>query len=288
MKLRSKVMLLTTASVLVSCLVLIGLVNWQGRVLQHETDIEMDSMTRQQVATVTQGLYNMARNQHESVLREIEADLRVAGRILRDMGGVSIGDDLVDWTIVNQFTKAESKVQLPQMMVGGMWLGKNSDFGNMSPVVDDITSLTGATCTVFQRVPGTDDMLRVSTTVKKLDGKRAIGTFIPKVHDGKPNGVVAAVLNGETFFGRAFVVNAWYLTAYQPIKNRKDEVVGILYVGVAQDTVLETTKEAIAEVVVGKTGNAWALGASGQEAGKFVVSRGRQSDGENILGTKGR
>ena len=61
-------------------------------------------------------------------------------------------------------------------------------------------------------------MLRVATNVIGENGKRAIGTFIPAIGaDGQPNPVVAAVLRGETFVGRAFVVNAWYMAAYEPL-----------------------------------------------------------------------
>lgn len=47
-----------------------------------------------------------------------------------------------------------------------------------------------------------------------LNVARAIGTFIPGVNsDGKPNPVTATVMKGETFTGRAFVVNGWYITS---------------------------------------------------------------------------
>ena len=64
-------------------------------------------------------------------------------------------------------------------------------------------------------------MLRVATNVKKLDGSRAIGTYIPATNpDGKANKVIKTVLEGNTFYGRAFVVNAWYVTAYEPIWDK--------------------------------------------------------------------
>ena len=285
-KLRTKVMLLAGGSVLVSCLVIIGLVAWQGHSLERELNSQMDEMSRKQVEKIAQGLFHMAKNQHESILREIKSDLRIASRLLSQAGGISLAEEQVEWTVVNQFTKASSQVKLPKMMLNGKWLGQNQDFDTPSPLVDEITSMTGATCTIFQRIPGSDDMLRVSTTVKKLDGKRAIGTYIPRTHQGKPNRVVATVLSGQTFFGRAFVVNAWYLTAYQPIQDRQGQVVGILYVGVDQDKVLETTKQAIAELEVGKTGYAWVLGCTGQEKGRVYVSQRRQQKGQNLMEVK--
>jgi two-component system NtrC family sensor kinase len=68
--------------------------------------------------------------------------------------------------------------------------------------------------------------IRVSTNVKNEDGSRAITTLVSEeVHN--------TVLNeGKRFVGEAFVVNAWYISAYEPIKDIDGFIVGILYVGV--------------------------------------------------------
>jgi hypothetical protein len=44
-------------------------------------------------------------------------------------------------------------------------------------------------------------------------------------------------LSGKTFRGRAFVVNAWYISAYEPFLNAKGEIIGMFYVGVKQEGV---------------------------------------------------
>jgi signal transduction histidine kinase len=54
---------------------------------------------------------------------------------------------------------------------------------------------------------------------------RAIGTRVSQA-------VRAAVLQrGETWLDRAFVVNDWYVSAYEPLHNSAGERVGMLYVG---------------------------------------------------------
>ena len=78
------------------------------------------------------------------------------------------------------------------------------------------------TATIFQ------GDLRISTNVMNQDGSRAIGTLIAK-------DVYEAVLErGERWIARAFVVNDWYITAYEPIKNAEGEIIGILYVGILE------------------------------------------------------
>ncbi len=78
------------------------------------------------------------------------------------------------------------------------------------------------TATIFQ------DDLRISTNVKNGDGSRAIGT---RVSEEVYNQVV---VNGKPYIGRAYVVNNWYITAYEPIENINHQIIGILYVGILE------------------------------------------------------
>ncbi len=75
------------------------------------------------------------------------------------------------------------------------------------------------------------DDVRISTNVRlfaEADGRgeaRAIGTRVSQA-------VHAAVLGrGETWLGRAFVVNDWYVSAYEPLADSSGRRVGMLYVG---------------------------------------------------------
>ena len=78
------------------------------------------------------------------------------------------------------------------------------------------------TATIFQ------GDLRISTNVKTRDGRRAVGTRVSEEVFNK------VVREGTTWKERAFVVNDWYLAAYEPIRNVSGEVIGILYVGVLE------------------------------------------------------
>ncbi len=78
------------------------------------------------------------------------------------------------------------------------------------------------TATIFQ------GDLRISTNVKTRDGKRAIGTRVSEEVYEKVLG------EGKTWKTDAFVVNEWYLTAYEPIRNVTGDVIGILYVGILE------------------------------------------------------
>jgi methyl-accepting chemotaxis protein len=210
----------------------------------------------------------------------------VARDVLRRTGAVKLAPETATWSAVNQFTKKTSSVELPRMMAGDSWLGQNADASATTPVVDEAQKLVGGTCTVFQRMNDSGDMLRVATNVLKKDGCRAIGTYIPATNpDGTPNKVVSTVLRGQTFRGRAFVVNAWYITAYEPIFDDRSEVVGVLYVGIKQESV-ESLRRQIMSIKVGETGYVYVLNATGASRGHYVISARGKRDGEDIWNAK--
>ncbi|MBC7187937.1 MAG: cache domain-containing protein [Calditrichaeota bacterium] len=78
------------------------------------------------------------------------------------------------------------------------------------------------TATIFQ------DDLRIATNVTFPDGRRAIGT---RASEEVYQHVVG---KGLPWTSRAFVVHDWYITAYEPIRNLKGDIIGMLYVGMLE------------------------------------------------------
>ncbi|MBW2004048.1 MAG: cache domain-containing protein [Deltaproteobacteria bacterium] len=86
--------------------------------------------------------------------------------------------------------------------------------------------------------------LRISTNVMTPDGKRAIGTRVSKE-------VKEYVLTkGKKWTDRAFVVNDWYITAYEPIEDIFGKRVGMLYVGVLEAKYADIRKKALSVFVL--------------------------------------
>ncbi|UCE99365.1 MAG: cache domain-containing protein [Planctomycetota bacterium] len=89
------------------------------------------------------------------------------------------------------------------------------------------------TATIFQRD------LRISTNVQRDDGSRAIGTRVSEeVYE-------QVLVKGLPWIDRAFVVNNWYIAAYEPIKDIKGKIIGILYVGILEEKFIDMRKKAI-------------------------------------------
>ncbi|MFH1524033.1 MAG: cache domain-containing protein [Chloroflexota bacterium] len=89
------------------------------------------------------------------------------------------------------------------------------------------------TATIFQ------DDVRISTNVHNTDGSRAIGTRVSEeVYQ-------QVVVDGEQWIGRAYVVNDWYISAYEPIQDPNDKIIGILYVGILEQKYTDIKNHAI-------------------------------------------
>jgi len=119
------------------------------------------------------------------------------------------------------------------VLYGGLLLNKDYE------VVDRVKELVYKDEKYKGREKGTVTIFledaRISTNVRNEDGTRAIGTRVSQEVNS------AVLIHGNEWIGRAFVVNDWYLTAYAPIKNINEEIIGMLYVGMLEKPYLDTT-----------------------------------------------
>ena len=286
MKIRTKITLMGALLPLISVVIVLLLIVLQRQNLSTRLGKTLDSQISEELVLLSSEVYALCRTENDAVGRNLEADLNTSRDILHRAGTVSLSRQVVSWNAKNQFTGELTQLVLPRLQVGASWLGQVADTTAYVPVVDDTVKLTNAACTVFQRMNEQGDMLRVATSVVGKDGARAIGTYIPAVNpDGSPNQVVSTVLSGNTFEGRAFVVDSWFITAYEPIHDAKGSVIGMLFVGVKQEN-LKTLIKTIQAIRVGDTGYAYVLQGSGAARGTYIVSKDGGRDGENIWDQK--
>ena len=118
----------------------------------------------------------------------------------------------------------DDKQNIIGILIGGVLINRNYEIvDKVKQVVYEGEIYEGkeiGTVTIFQ------NDLRISTNVKNEDGTPAITTLVSEEVDD------AVLRDGGRWLGDAFVVNAWYITAYEPIRDINDNIIGILYVGV--------------------------------------------------------
>jgi len=130
---------------------------------------------------------------------------------------------LADGMVLKAAAPVLADGRLLGIVYGGVLLNRGED------IVDSVkeTAYAGetwrgkeiGTATIFQ------DDVRIATNVVAQNGERAIGTRVSEeVYE-------RVVREGGRWVARAFVVDDWYITAYGPIRDPDDNVIGILYVG---------------------------------------------------------
>ncbi len=284
LRLSIKVSLLGAISVLITATALLVLATWQSGLYNRLAQHEVEELVSSDLDHITNGVYHLVEVENEVVQQQVDYNLKVAHHLQQNAGKVHLSKETVMWNAVNQYTKQSKPIRLPKMLFGNRWLGQNTDLSVKTDIIDDITSLVGETATIFQRINEQGDMLRIATNVQSVDGKRAIGTFIPAINpDGTPNPVVSTILRNETYHGRAYVVNAWYLTAYEPLRDHTGKLVGMLYVGVKQQIVEARIRPAILQTEIGKTGYVYILAGKGARKGHYIISKNGERDGENLF-----
>lgn len=127
-------------------------------------------------------------------------------------------------------------------LVGGRLLNRNLDF------IDTINGLVYRDRSLPEGSQGTAtlflDDVRVSTNVRLFENVRALGTRVSAEVRERVLG------EGQVWRDRAFVVNDWYISAYQPITDSFGERVGMLYVGFLEAPFLQAKANSVLTVTV--------------------------------------
>lgn len=283
MKIQGKITAMGVTLVVLTTAAIVGITHFQEKRIGLSVTNIIENQARQETSKVARSIHLMCEVMRESVTDTVLHNLKVANALLHNKGGISFTPETVRWVAVNQFTKETKSVLLPKMRIGNQWFGQNRDAAYHTPLVDEVKQLVGGTASVFQRMNEDGDMLRIATNVLQNNGMRAIGTYIPAVNpDGSANEVITAVMSGKTFVGRAFVVNAWYITAYQPIWDKGHEkVVGVLYFGEKQENVV-SLRQGIKAMQVGQSGEVFILGGTNKHRGVVQISRQQGIEGTSF------
>ena len=122
------------------------------------------------------------------------------------------------------------------VLYGGLLLNHNYNLVNeiLNTIFSDATfeGKPIGTFTIF----GKDT--RIATNVVNAEGKRAVGTQAGAT-------VIKTVLtDGQNWLDRAQVVGNWYVTAYRPLLDVDKNRIGMLYVGVLEDSFAEVRDNA--------------------------------------------
>lgn len=183
-------------------------------------------------------LVSMFERERSLKLDRVKTNLAVAHAVFHSMPLNELPAE-IQMDVTHQITKNTHTVRLKKWIWGGDILHESH------LLVDSLKNMFGGTVTVFQKADS--GYVRISTNVPDDKGHRATGTYIPN-----DSPVIRAIEQGKTYYGRAYVVNDWYITAYEPLVL-DGEIKGILYVG-DQEKDLTRLREIIYRLRIGETG----------------------------------
>jgi methyl-accepting chemotaxis protein-2 (aspartate sensor receptor) len=150
----------------------------------------------------------------------------------------------------------------------------NMDFS----IPDQFLERSGAVATIFAR--SGDDFVRVTTSLKKQDGSRAIGTLLDR-----KGPAYALLLANKSYTGLAALFGKRLITQYRPVTDASGRVIGALFVGVDVDKEIQSVQDGIRNLKIGDSGYYFVVNASnGAERGKLIVhpaAAGQNADNAN-------
>lgn len=169
-----------------------------------------------------------------------------------------------------------ASLNVPVMKMGGKVLNLNFQ------QVDKFSALTGGVATVFARKG--EDFVRITTSLKKEDGSRAVGTLLGNKHPG-----YAKLIKGESYVGKANLFGRDYMTKYVPLKDDRGETIGILFIGADFTEGLKSLKDKIRSIKVGQTGCIYVLNSDeSKNYGELIVHPVKEGQGtQDIKDSKG-
>ena len=160
-------------------------------------------------------------------------------------------------------------VAAPTLLAGGQPL--DLDYS----IPDQFLKKSGAIATIFAR--DGDDFVRITTSLKKQDGARAVGTKLDRAGPA-----YAPLVAGRSYTGLAKLFGRSYITQYKPVTDATGRVIGALFVGLDIGNELKLVEDGIRSLKIGDNGYYFVLDASqGPSRGTFVVhpdADGRPAD----------
>ena len=150
---------------------------------------------------------------------------------------------------------AVGSLQTPALYLGATRL--NNDFSE----VDDFTRMTAGVATVFVR--DGEEFVRITTSLTKQDGTRALGTVLDHQHPAYQK-----LLAGQGYVGRALLFDRFYMTQYTPVRDTGGRVIAVLFVGFDYTDAQNLQMRNLSDFRIGSTGSLALL----DEQGKWLVA----------------
>ncbi|MGP9826737.1 methyl-accepting chemotaxis protein [Ectopseudomonas khazarica] len=156
--------------------------------------------------------------------------------------------------------RSDERVTVGSLQAPALYLGATR-LNNEFTEVDDFTRMTAGVATVFVR--DGDEFVRITTSLTKQDGTRALGTVLDHQHPAYQK-----LLAGQGYVGRALLFDRFYMTQYTPVRDTGGRVIAVLFVGFDYTDAQKLQMRNLTDFRIGSTGSLAIL----DEQGKWLVA----------------
>jgi len=143
--------------------------------------------------------------------------------------------------------RPDQPVTVAGVQTPGLYLGEEVLNNNFTEV-DEFKQMSGGVATLFVR--SGEDFIRVSTSLTKQDGSRAIGTALDHQHPAYQR-----LLGGQGYVGRAVLFDRSYMTQYSPVRDASGKVIAVLFVGFDYTDAQNAQFDNLKRFRIGQTGS---------------------------------
>lgn len=165
----------------------------------------------------------------------------------------------------------KGKTTVDDKSVPNLLLG-NTPQADHYKLVDGIVDHFGGSATIFVR--SGDEFVRLSTSLRKPDNSRAVGTILDLQGKALP-----ALLRGEAFYGVVDILGEPYITGYEPMLDNSGDIIGAWYVGYKVDT--EVLRQAVEKTHYLKRGFSAVL--DGKDRIRFLSAHIPRDEAETVV-----
>ncbi|HIP45440.1 MAG TPA: hypothetical protein EYG93_08960 [Sulfurospirillum arcachonense] len=158
-------------------------------------------------------------------------------------------------------------VQTPMLASGGTTINNNFT------AVGEFSDLTADIATVFAK--DGDDFVRISTSLLKEDGTRAMGTYL-----GTKSPAYKVIMNKQTYVGYARLFGKDYVTVYAPILDDEQNVIGILFIGTNFTKGLKNLSNKIDKMKIGENGQFYAINLKSNKYDIHKTLKGKSANSD--------
>ncbi|KPC25366.1 Chemotaxis protein [Pseudomonas syringae pv. cilantro] len=143
--------------------------------------------------------------------------------------------------------QADKPVTVAGTPTPGLYL-RDAALNNDFTEVDEFRLMTAGVATIFVR--SGDDLIRISTSLSKQDGTRAIGTVLDR-----KGAAYERLMAGQSYVGKAVLFDRYYMTQYSPVRDSSGKIIAALFVGFDYTDAQKTQFDNLRNFRIGSTGS---------------------------------